>query len=146
MKREEIWNPNLVIKHRVDHHDIEPEFISFSVINKQVTFLYDIIVKIACPMNFDRYPFDEQNCEFWMYNNLNTLDTMKFTMKELNPKYTHSSESRYDINLSKPNTTIHIAKFFSMVSLNFNLKRRTAFYLSSMYLPSTLLVGLSWMR
>ena len=69
IKREDIWNPNLVIKHRVDHHDIEPEFISFHMIRQKVMFLYDVIVNIACPMNFDSYPFDEQNpCQLGKQN------------------------------------------------------------------------------
>ena len=100
-------------------------------------------------MNFQRYPFDKQNCSLafsssdhsneqlilaWANHKMQIYDSFHMTKFNLN-------EWEY-----KDNQTINFEdEIFSKISVEFYLERRWGLYLLDTYFPSALFVCISWL-
>lgn len=116
-----------------------------------------IQASLFCPMELRKFPFDVQTChttlECWMYNTSQvelhwedhspvTMSTEKILTEYSLTRVFHSEtviESDY-INLRHGS----FAGNYSSISFSFTLERESGFYVLEYYLPSIMIVAISW--
>ncbi|EDX10856.1 pH-sensitive chloride channel 2 [Drosophila simulans] len=112
---------------------------------------------LYCWMNFQKFPFDQQFCstvlESWMYNTSDLiLEWEPHTPISFDPEM---RLTEYNMAQFWHNTTIvesdgdnlrhgAFAGNYSSLSFTVNLKREIGFYLLDYYLPSMMIVAISW--
>lgn len=112
---------------------------------------------LYCWMNFKKFPFDEQFCstilESWMYNTTElVLEWEENSPISFNPdlRLTEYNMQRYWINESAINSdgvNLRHGAFsgnYSSLSFTMNLNREIGFYLMDYFLPSMMIVAISW--
>ncbi|CAG13942.1 unnamed protein product, partial [Tetraodon nigroviridis] len=117
--------------------------------NGTVLYALRITATIACNMDLTKYPMDRQVCtlqlESWGYNlqdvvfywtrgndSVKGLDTLRLAQYSVESYHTSVSEAVYETG-----------KYPKLV-LHFALRRNVLFFILETYVPSTLLVVLSW--
>ncbi|XP_010895936.2 gamma-aminobutyric acid receptor subunit pi isoform X2 [Esox lucius] len=117
--------------------------------NGTVLYALRITATIACNMDLTKYPMDRQVCtlqlESWGYNlqdvvfywtrgndSVKGLDTLRLAQYSVETYYTSVSQAVYETGL------------YPKLVLHFALRRNVLFFILETYVPSTLLVVLSW--
>ncbi|KFO70244.1 Gamma-aminobutyric acid receptor subunit pi, partial [Cuculus canorus] len=117
--------------------------------NGTVLYALRITTTVACSMDLTKYPMDKQTCtlqlESWGYNINNVmfywtrgndsvrgLDTLRLAQYTVEDHFTSVSEAVYETG-RYPKLVFH-----------FNLKRNILYFILETYVPSILLVVLSW--
>ncbi|XP_019739883.1 gamma-aminobutyric acid receptor subunit pi isoform X1 [Hippocampus comes] len=147
-----LWIPDTFIpdSKRSFLHDVTVENRLIRIFsNGTVLYALRITATIACNMDLTKYPMDRQVCtlqlESWGYNlqdvvffwtrgndSVRGLDTLRLAQYSVESYYTSVSEAVYE--------TGHYPKLV----LHFALRRNVLFFILETYVPSTLLVVLSW--
>ncbi|KAF7662824.1 hypothetical protein LDENG_00226360 [Lucifuga dentata] len=147
-----LWIPDTFIpdSKRSFLHDVTVENRLIRIFsNGTVLYALRITATIACNMDLTKYPMDRQVCtlqlESWGYNlqdvvfywtrgndSVRGLDTLRLAQYSVESYYTTVSEATYE--------TGHYPKLV----LHFALRRNVLFFILETYVPSTLLVVLSW--
>ena len=95
-----VWTPRLKIREAVS--DKEPkrlEKIQILSSSKTIIVNQDVMEKLTCPMDFDKFPFDIQTCDFSMFDALNHANTLVFVDKT---KYENGiSASKYNVEVDQ---------------------------------------------
>ena len=83
--------------------------------SKTIFVNQEVMKKLTCPMDFDKFPFDVQKCNFSMFDALNYADTLVFVDET---KYIHdiSENSKYYVKVEGLNYTT-TWKGHSMITL-----------------------------
>ena len=143
-KELQIWTPRLKIREEVSEKP--PKRLEKMKLMKSKTIFVnqEVMKKLSCPMDFDKFPFDVQKCNFSMFDALNYADTLVFVDET---KYIHdiSENSKYYVKVEGLNYTT-TWKGHSLIGFNLILTRKTHIYLASIYLPSAMFVVMSWLR
>uniref|UniRef100_A0A671PS80 Gamma-aminobutyric acid receptor subunit pi n=1 Tax=Sinocyclocheilus anshuiensis TaxID=1608454 RepID=A0A671PS80_9TELE len=147
-----LWIPDTFIpdsKHSF-LHDVTVENRLIRIFsNGTVLYALRITATVACNMDLTKYPMDRQDCtlqlESWGYNlqdvvfywtrgndSVKGLDTLRLAQYSVESYYTTVSEAVYETG------------FYPKLVLHFSLRRNVLFFILETYVPSTLLVVLSW--
>ena len=139
---EEFWTPAIQISNTAGDYSLKNIEYHLKWSNKEVQFKYLGYVTFRCPMNFEKYPFDKNNCEFVMH---------------LQKKYTESNKMKLiDVlngSIFDADTSISIAEYDvktrhkqvpNKLVIDISLQRTTD--MVNLFLPSTLPVIMSWIR
>ncbi|KAK0142782.1 Gamma-aminobutyric acid receptor subunit pi [Merluccius polli] len=147
-----LWIPDTFIpdSKRSFLHDVTVENRLIRIFsNGTVLYALRITATIACNMDLTKYPMDRQVCtlqlESWGYNlqdvvfywtrgndSVKGLDTLRLAQYSVESYYTSVSEAVYETG-NYPKLVLHFA-----------LRRNVLFFILETYVPSTLLVVLSW--
>ncbi|CAL1614001.1 unnamed protein product [Knipowitschia caucasica] len=147
-----LWIPDTFIpdSKRSFLHDVTVENRLIRIFsNGTVLYALRITATIACNMDLTKYPMDRQECtlqlESWGYNlqdvvfywtrgndSVRGLDTLRLAQYSVESYYTTVAEAVYE--------TGHYPKLV----LHFALRRNVLFFILETYVPSILLVVLSW--
>ncbi|XP_051514770.1 gamma-aminobutyric acid receptor subunit pi-like [Myxocyprinus asiaticus] len=147
-----LWIPDTFIpdSKRSFLHDVTVENRLIRIFsNGTVLYALRITATIACNMDLTKYPMDRQECtlqlESWGYNlqdvvfywtrgndSVKGLDTLRLAQYSVETYYTTVSEAAYETG------------FYPKLVLHFALRRNVLFFILETYVPSTLLVVLSW--
>ncbi|XP_061899720.1 gamma-aminobutyric acid receptor subunit pi-like [Entelurus aequoreus] len=147
-----LWIPDTFIpdSKRSFLHDVTVENRLIRIFsNGTVLYALRITATIACNMDLTKYPMDRQVCtlqlESWGYNlqdvvfywtrgndSVKGLDTLRLAQYSVESYYTSVSEAVYETG-QYPKLVLHFA-----------LRRNVLFFILETYVPSTLLVVLSW--
>ncbi|XP_056117767.1 gamma-aminobutyric acid receptor subunit pi isoform X1 [Rhinichthys klamathensis goyatoka] len=147
-----LWIPDTFIpdSKRSFLHDVTVENRLIRIFsNGTVLYALRITATIACNMDLTKYPMDRQECtlqlESWGYNlqdvvfywtrgndSVKGLDTLRLAQYSVESYYTTVSEAVYETG------------FYPKLVLHFALRRNVLFFILETYVPSTLLVVLSW--
>uniref|UniRef100_A0A8C6WMR3 Gamma-aminobutyric acid receptor subunit pi n=1 Tax=Neogobius melanostomus TaxID=47308 RepID=A0A8C6WMR3_9GOBI len=147
-----LWIPDTFIpdSKRSFLHDVTVENRLIRIFsNGTVLYALRITATIACNMDLTKYPMDRQECtlqlESWGYNlqdvvfywtrgndSVRGLDTLRLAQYSVESYYTAVSQAVYE--------TGHYPKLV----LHFALRRNVLFFILETYVPSILLVVLSW--
>ncbi|XP_043113035.1 gamma-aminobutyric acid receptor subunit pi isoform X3 [Puntigrus tetrazona] len=147
-----LWIPDTFIpdSKRSFLHDVTVENRLIRIFsNGTVLYALRITATIACNMDLTKYPMDRQECtlqlESWGYNlqdvvfywtrgndSVKGLDTLRLAQYSVESYYTSVSEAVYETG------------FYPKLVLHFALRRNVLFFILETYVPSTLLVVLSW--
>ena len=141
-----LWFPKLMILEKMGQIDFVPDLKIFNPEGNVVWFVYfRQIVDIICPMSFDDFPFDEHICNFTVISITGLEDKLVLKDKtnySIFSKEFHFEDTTYKIikrNVGSPGG-------FSGVGIQFKIRRSLSQIVASHYLPSALLVGISWLR
>ncbi|XP_008104925.1 gamma-aminobutyric acid receptor subunit pi [Anolis carolinensis] len=149
---EMLWVPDtfIVDSKKSFLHDITVENRLIRIYpNGTVLYAIRITATVACSMDLTKYPMDKQTCtlqlESWGYNindvmfywtrgndSVSGLDTLRLAQYTVEDYYTSASEAVYE--------TGHYPKLV----FHFELKRNILYFILETYVPSSLLVVLSW--
>uniref|UniRef100_S4R4E4 Gamma-aminobutyric acid receptor subunit pi n=1 Tax=Petromyzon marinus TaxID=7757 RepID=S4R4E4_PETMA len=147
-----LWVPDtfIVDSKRSFLHDITVENRLIRIFpNGTVLYALRITTTVACNMDLTKYPMDKQTCtlqlESWGYNtndlvfywtrgndSVRGLDTLKLAQYTVEGYYTSVSEAVYETG-QYPKLVFH-----------FKLRRNILYFILETYIPSVLLVVLSW--
>ncbi|XP_030628133.1 gamma-aminobutyric acid receptor subunit pi [Chanos chanos] len=147
-----LWVPDtfIVDSKKSFLHDITVENRLIRIFpNGTVLYALRITTTVACNMDLTKYPMDKQTCtlqlESWGYNindvmfywtrgneSVSGLDTLRLAQYTVEDHYTSVSEAIYE--------TGHYPKLI----FHFELKRSILYFILETYVPSSLLVVLSW--
>ncbi|KAM9726886.1 gamma-aminobutyric acid receptor subunit pi isoform 1-T2 [Menidia menidia] len=147
-----LWVPDtfIVDSKKSFLHDITVENRLIRIFpNGTVLYALRITTTVACNMDLTKYPMDKQTCtlqlESWGYNindvmfywtrgneSVSGLDTLQLAQYTVEDHYTSVSEAVYETG-NYPKLVFH-----------FELKRSILYFILETYVPSSLLVVLSW--
>ncbi|KAL7889795.1 hypothetical protein AOLI_G00020530 [Acnodon oligacanthus] len=147
-----LWVPDtfIVDSKKSFLHDITVENRLIRIFpNGTVLYALRITTTVACNMDLTKYPMDKQTCtlqlESWGYNindvmfywtrgneSVSGLDTLRLAQYTVEDHYTSVSEAVYETG-NYPKLIFH-----------FELKRSILYFILETYVPSSLLVVLSW--
>uniref|UniRef100_A0A3B4ZVX7 Gamma-aminobutyric acid receptor subunit pi n=1 Tax=Stegastes partitus TaxID=144197 RepID=A0A3B4ZVX7_9TELE len=147
-----LWIPDTFIpdSKRSFLHDVTVENRLIRIFsNGTVLYALRITATIACNMDLTKYPMDKQVCtlqlESWGYNiqdvvfywtrgndSVKGLDTLRLAQYSVESYYTSVSEAVYETGQ------------YPKLVLHFSLRRNVLFFILETYVPSILLVVLSW--
>nr|XP_002737456.1 PREDICTED: glycine receptor subunit alpha-3-like [Saccoglossus kowalevskii] len=148
---EKIWVPDLYFINEKDG-----KFHSITVDNKllrispngDVLYSMRLTLTLACYMNLQNYPMDQQVCEM-------LLESYGFTTEHVIFDWAPGTAVSLNQNLKMPQfeiinivetstTNPYTTGNYTLLVVQFTLRRLMAFYILQTYIPSILLVVLSW--
>uniref|UniRef100_A0A1I8J585 Neur_chan_LBD domain-containing protein n=2 Tax=Macrostomum lignano TaxID=282301 RepID=A0A1I8J585_9PLAT len=153
-KKSELWVPDLYFINEKEgsfHEITTPNLLLRVKPLGQVTFSQKITVKLSCNMDLKKFPMDQQKCHVKM-------ESYGYTTEELMFEWVAKVEERVqfsdDLQLPEfetpPNisTETRVVQYltgkYSYLIATFYLNRKSGFYLIQTYIPSILIVILSW--
>ena len=131
-------------------------YIHFDEIDNVTIVGHETFLEVVfyCPMNFNKYPLDEHNCYLKMrdYNYHSEIVSYKLNEKDFifnESQKVSILDYAIDVNPGLPEEQIYdpiAGRNFknTVIGFEINLKRYTKHYILDYYIPSALLVMLSW--
>ncbi|XP_064616930.1 glycine receptor subunit alpha-2-like [Liolophura sinensis] len=148
---DKIWVPDLFFPNEKGstRHDVTtPNQMVILYPNGTVFHSARYTIRLACPMNLTRFPLDNQVCSLKIESLSHVIDEMKLVWFERDaietaPDIVLPQFELYGHNIVNC-TSSYISGDFTCLEAKFYLVRRFGFYLVQIYVPSTLIVTLSW--
>ncbi|XP_059356684.1 glycine receptor subunit alpha-2 [Carassius carassius] len=147
-----IWKPDLFFANEkgANFHDVTTENKLLRIF-KDGTVLYSIRLTLilSCPMDLKNFPMDVQTCTM-------QLESFGYTMNDLIFEWLDKGPVQVSEGLTLPQFIIRDEKElgyctkhyntgkFTCIEVKFLLERQMGYYLIQMYIPSLLIVILSW--
>ncbi|XP_049341244.1 glycine receptor subunit alpha-2 isoform X3 [Astyanax mexicanus] len=147
-----IWKPDLFFANEkgANFHDVTTDN-KLLRISKDGTVLYSIRLTLilSCPMDLKNFPMDVQTCTM-------QLESFGYTMNDLIFEWLDEGPVQVAEGLTLPQFIMREEKElgyctkhyntgkFTCIEVKFKLERQMGYYLIQMYIPSLLIVILSW--
>ncbi|XP_021334452.1 glycine receptor subunit alpha-2 isoform X1 [Danio rerio] len=147
-----IWKPDLFFANEkgANFHDVTTDNKLLRIF-KDGTVLYSIRLTLilSCPMDLKNFPMDVQTCTM-------QLESFGYTMNDLIFEWLDKGPVQVADGLTLPQFLIRDEKDlgyctkhyntgkFTCIEVKFHLERQMGYYLIQMYIPSLLIVILSW--
>uniref|UniRef100_A0A8C6WSG9 Glycine receptor, alpha 2 n=1 Tax=Neogobius melanostomus TaxID=47308 RepID=A0A8C6WSG9_9GOBI len=147
-----IWKPDLFFANEkgANFHDVTTDNKLLRIF-KDGTVLYSIRLTLilSCPMDLKNFPMDVQTCTM-------QLESFGYTMNDLVFEWLENGAVQVSEGLTLPQFIMKEEKElgyctkhyntgkFTCIEVNFHLERQMGYYLIQMYIPSLLIVILSW--
>ncbi|ESP02706.1 hypothetical protein LOTGIDRAFT_180167 [Lottia gigantea] len=147
---EKIWVPDLFFtneKRAIFHHVTVPNRLMHIYPNGTVNYSCRISMTLSCDMDLHKYPFDDQDCHIVMesygYSTSNLIfkwnPTPIIKRPEVKlPQFEMVKWTWSDCTKTYVNTN------YTCLSADFYLIRNYGYYIAQIYIPSVLVVILSW--
>ncbi|CAB3397342.1 unnamed protein product [Caenorhabditis bovis] len=148
-----IWMPDSFFQNekQAHRHHIDKPNVLIRV-HKDGRILYSVRISmvLSCPMHLQYYPMDVQTCLIDLASYAYTENDIEYRWKEVNPVQLkaglHSSLPSFELN--NVSTTLCTSKTntgtYSCLRTVLELRRQFSYYLLQLYIPSTMLVIVSW--
>ncbi|XP_017278217.1 glycine receptor subunit alpha-2 isoform X4 [Kryptolebias marmoratus] len=147
-----IWKPDLFFANEkgANFHDVTTDNKLLRIF-KDGTVLYSIRLTLilSCPMDLKNFPMDVQTCTM-------QLESFGYTMNDLIFEWLENGAVQVSEGLTLPQFIMREEKElgyctkhyntgkFTCIEVKFHLERQMGYYLIQMYIPSLLIVILSW--
>ncbi|XP_035797333.2 glycine receptor subunit alpha-2 isoform X1 [Amphiprion ocellaris] len=147
-----IWKPDLFFANEkgANFHDVTTDNKLLRIF-KDGTVLYSIRLTLilSCPMDLKNFPMDVQTCTM-------QLESFGYTMNDLIFEWLENGAVQVSEGLTLPQFIMRDEKElgyctkhyntgkFTCIEVKFHLERQMGYYLIQMYIPSLLIVILSW--
>ncbi|XP_019534461.1 glycine receptor subunit alpha-2 isoform X1 [Aedes albopictus] len=116
--------------------------------DKTILYMVKLTLRLSCAMNFLIYPHDTQECKLQMESLSHTTDDMIFQWDPEVPLVVDEHIELPQLALVKNNTAdctqVYSTGNFTCLEVIFVLKRRLGYYLFHTYIPTCLIVIMSW--
>lgn len=147
-----IWKPEVFFanaKHAAFQYVTVPNVMLRIYPNGNILYMLRLKMTFACMMDLSKYPFDMQICTMEMASFSKTTNELILTWASSNPvQLTETLKlPQYeikDVKMLTCNATFHIGEFSCIVA-EFHLQRSIGFHLLESYLPTILIVIISWL-
>ena len=123
-----------------------------SVWDTYVQLSENVHISFYCPFDFSKFPFDTQKCKFQVESY--SYDTSRMVVYTSSAKFdgktTNSFDLGYDIKINRLSREDSLLVYdglgnFSLAGFEMTLKRRVSSYIVGYYMPSGIIIVLSWM-
>ncbi|XP_042900511.1 glycine receptor subunit alpha-2 [Parasteatoda tepidariorum] len=147
----DIWRPDAFFKNakRVIFQDMTiPNHYIWLYRDKKILYMVKLTLELSCAMKFESYPHDTQMCSLKIESLSYTTDDLVFKWEDQTPLVVDD-----DIELPQhilTNTRLgdctksYSTGNFTCIEVTFTLKRRLGYYLFHTYIPTCLIVIMSW--
>ncbi|XP_046852002.1 gamma-aminobutyric acid receptor subunit beta-like [Xenia sp. Carnegie-2017] len=151
----EIWIPStyFIGSKKAYFHDVTTDNYLLQInVNGSIFFSMRVTVTTSCRLRFHNYPHDKQTCAL-------NLESYGYKLEDAvyfwNRRMDNTSEvviprdlsflqyEMIDLVLTEKNNTYNSGNFSSL-KVTFHLKRRIGFFIIETYIPSCIIVALSW--
>nr|XP_022291068.1 glycine receptor subunit alpha-4-like isoform X1 [Crassostrea virginica] len=147
-----VWVPDLYFTNekRADFHSVTvPNKMLHLYNNGCIRYRLRVSLTASCPMNLQKYPMDTQICSLYLQSFAFTRKTIEFLWKVDKAVVTGSSVELPQFTLvdtvTKGTCNENIGgSDFTCIQVDFNLRRNTGFYMIQIYIPTIMIVLLSW--
>uniref|UniRef100_A0A1I8IZC4 Glycine receptor subunit alphaZ1 n=3 Tax=Macrostomum lignano TaxID=282301 RepID=A0A1I8IZC4_9PLAT len=153
-KKSELWVPDLYFINEKEgsfHEITTPNLLLRVNPTGRVTYSQKLTVKLSCNMDLKKFPMDQQRCHLKM-------ESYGYTTEELIFEWVNKTKDRVQFsddlelpefvtppNISTENRVVkYLTGNYSYLIATFYLNRKSGFYLIQTYIPSILIVILSW--
>ncbi|XP_029205557.1 gamma-aminobutyric acid receptor subunit beta-3-like isoform X1 [Acropora millepora] len=150
---DKIWIPDTYFtsEKKSNFHEVtKKNYVLVFFPNGTVFFSIRISLTGVCRMNLQTYPLDRQSCKLNIMSYSYTNTDAKYEWKqgplksvERSPEISLPQMDIVDIQASE-SVEIHSIGNYSRLSLIFTLKRRLSLFITETYVPSIMVVALSW--
>ncbi|CAJ0603919.1 unnamed protein product [Cylicocyclus nassatus] len=151
--KDSIWTPDTFFlnEKRAHRHDIDKLNLMIRIYsNGTVMYSERISLTLSCPMYLQNYPMDEQICQLDLASYAFTTDDIVYHWHTPEPIQFHpmlnTSLPCFTIDQAYTTTCTSITTTgeYSCIRMVFHLKRLFSYYMAQIYIPSSLLVIVSW--
>ncbi|ODM97183.1 Glycine receptor subunit alpha-2, partial [Orchesella cincta] len=115
--------------------------------DKHILYMVKLTLTLSCAMNFALYPHDTQECKLQMESLSHTTEDLVFEWDEELPLDVYSIELpqlQLVSNKTDDCTQVYSTGNFTCLEVVFVLKRRLGYYVFHTYIPTCLIVIMSW--
>ncbi|XP_075237465.1 glycine receptor subunit alpha-2-like [Lycorma delicatula] len=116
--------------------------------DKTILYMVKLTLRLSCAMNFMIYPHDTQECKLQMESLSHTTDDMIFQWDPEVPlvvdEHIELPQLQLVKNYTADCTQVYSTGNFTCLEVIFVLKRRLGYYLFHTYIPTCLIVIMSW--
>ncbi|CAL1291783.1 unnamed protein product [Larinioides sclopetarius] len=146
-----MWRPDSFFKNakRVTFQEMTvPNHYIWLYSDKTILYMVKLTLLLSCSMKFESYPHDTQICMLKIESLSYTTDDLRFDWEEEVPLVVDE-----DIELPQHNlvdttlgdcTKVYSTGNFTCIQVVFTLKRRLGYYMFHTYIPTCLIVIMSW--
>ncbi|XP_061419094.1 glycine receptor subunit alpha-3-like isoform X1 [Lethenteron reissneri] len=147
-----IWRPDLFFDNEKSayFHEVTTDNKMLRIFkNGLVLFTVRLTLTLSCPMNLRNFPMDTQMCYMFLESFGYTMTDLSFHWDEEEPVIISKDLVLPQFVLSSKIDTdscdkLYSSGHFSCISARFVLHREMGFYLIQLYVPSALIVIISW--
>eukprot|EP00112_Aurelia_sp_Birch-Aquarium-sp1_P012125 Seg2549.3 transcript_id=Seg2549.3/GoldUCD/mRNA.D3Y31 product="Gamma-aminobutyric acid receptor subunit beta-3" protein_id=Seg2549.3/GoldUCD/D3Y31 len=110
-----------------------------------VYFSFLAVVVASCSMDLHKFPFDTQHCTLELASYAYNTSRLTYRWKKA-PQVKITNMDQFHVSESKATnrTEEYMLGTFAIVSAGFTFERRVGFYILQLYIPTAMLVCLSW--
>ncbi|KAM3959913.1 glycine receptor subunit alpha-2 [Aphomia sociella] len=116
--------------------------------DKTILYMVKLTLKLSCAMNFLIYPHDTQECKLQMESLSHTTDDLIFQWDPDVPLVVDENIELPQLELIQNRTAdctqVYSTGNFTCLEVIFKLKRRLGYHLFNTYIPTCLIVIMSW--
>lgn len=148
---DKIWRPDSFFKNakEVTFQEMTiPNHYIWLYSDHTILYMVKLSLLLSCAMKFQTYPHDTQNCTM-------KIESLSYTTKDLVFDWEESDPLVVEDNIELPQhdliekkidycTTTYSSGTFACVQVLFTIKRRLGYYIFHTYIPTCLIVIMSW--
>ncbi|KAG8137344.1 hypothetical protein E2320_004587 [Naja naja] len=147
-----IWKPDLFFANEkgANFHDVttDNKLLRISK-NGKVLYSIRLTLTLSCPMDLKNFPMDVQTCTMQLESFGYTMNDLIFEWMSDGPVQVAEGLTLPQFILKEENELGYCTKHyntgkFTCIEVKFHLERQMGYYLIQMYIPSLLIVILSW--
>ncbi|XP_025409030.1 glycine receptor subunit alpha-4 isoform X2 [Sipha flava] len=147
----EIWRPDCFFKNakKVTFHEMSiPNHYLWLYHDKTLLYMSKLTLVLSCAMKFESYPHDTQICSMMIESLSHTTHDLVFIWNMTDPLVVNPEIELPQLDISNNFTTDCTIEYstgnFTCLAVVFNLRRRLGYHLFHTYIPSALIVVMSW--
>ncbi|XP_060780869.1 glycine receptor subunit alpha-3 isoform X1 [Neoarius graeffei] len=147
-----IWKPDLFFANEkgAHFHDVTTDNKLLRIFkNGNVLYSIRLTLTLSCPMDLKNFPMDVQTCIMQLESFGYTMNDLIFEWQENGPVQVAEGLTLPQFILKDESDLRYCTKHyntgkFTCIEVRFHLERQMGYYLIQMYIPSLLIVILSW--
>ncbi|BFF89005.1 glycine receptor subunit alpha-4 [Drosophila madeirensis] len=146
-----IWRPDCFFKNakKVTFHEMSiPNHYLWLYHDKTLLYMSKLTLVLSCAMKFESYPHDTQICSMMIESLSHTVEDLVFIWNMTDPLVVNAEIELPQLDISNNYTTDCTIEYstgnFTCLAIVFNLRRRLGYHLFHTYIPSALIVVMSW--
>ncbi|XP_077483291.1 glycine receptor subunit alphaZ1-like [Amblyomma americanum] len=146
-----IWKPEVFFanaKHAEFQYVTVPNVLVRVNPNGKILYMLRLKLRFACMMDLYRFPMDSQICSIELASFSKTTEELHLEWSESNPIILFEGLKLPQFEIQNINTSICMEKFhigeYSCLKADFHLQRSLGYHMVQSYLPTVLIVVISW--
>ncbi|XP_050438203.1 glycine receptor subunit alpha-4-like isoform X2 [Adelges cooleyi] len=147
----QIWRPDCFFKNakKVTFHEMSiPNHYLWLYHDKTLLYMSKLTLVLSCAMKFESYPHDTQICTMMIESLSHTTHDLVFIWNMTDPLVVNPEIELPQLDISNNVTSDCTIQYstgnFTCLAVVFNLRRRLGYHLFHTYIPSALIVVMSW--
>ncbi|KAL3191967.1 hypothetical protein MRX96_050382 [Rhipicephalus microplus] len=147
----QMWRPDSFFKNakRVTFQEMTiPNHYIWLYSDGSILYMVKLTLLLSCAMKFETYPHDTQVCTLKIESLSYTTDDLVFSWDDNVPLVVDDAIELPQHNLVETAlsdcTTVYSTGNFTCIQVTFTLKRRLGYYMFHTYIPTCLIVIMSW--